>query len=85
MKKVENIVNIRYMKREFTAVYEKSDGWINAWIEEIPGVNTQGKTMREARSNLKDALGLILEVNKSLSFGKSLGVKREPLSVVLPA
>jgi len=73
------------MKREFTAVYEKQDGWINAWIEEIPGVNTQGKTMREARVNLKDALRLILEVNKNLSFGKSVDIKREPFSVVLTA
>lgn len=71
------------MKREFTAIYEKQGGWINAWIEEIPGVNTQGRTMREARANLKEALRLILEVNKSLSFGKSINVKREPLSVVL--
>ncbi|MDD2935274.1 MAG: type II toxin-antitoxin system HicB family antitoxin [Candidatus Pacebacteria bacterium] len=73
------------MKREFTAVYEKQGRWINAWIEEIPGVNTQGKTMREARANLKDALSLILEVNKNLSFGKAVGIKRETLSIVLPA
>ena len=71
------------MKREFTAVYEKQGGWVSAWIEEIPGVNTQGRTMREARINLKEDLNLILEVNKSLSFGKSVNIKREPLSVVL--
>ncbi|MBU1046615.1 type II toxin-antitoxin system HicB family antitoxin [Patescibacteria group bacterium] len=73
------------MKREFTAVYEKQDGWVSAWIEEIPGVNTQGKTMREARANLKEALNLILEVNKSLSFGKSVNTKRETFSLVLSA
>jgi len=48
-------------KNQFTAVYKKSKDWFIALIEEIPGVNTQGKTLSEARVNLKDALTLILE------------------------
>ena len=36
------------MKRDFTAIYKKSGKWIVAWVEEIPGVNTQGKTLKEA-------------------------------------
>lgn len=44
-----------------TAVYQKTDDWYVAWIEEIRGVNTQGRTMEEARANLKDALQLMLE------------------------
>lgn len=36
------------------------------WVEEIPGVNTQGKTLKEAKQNLKEALELVLEVNKHL-------------------
>lgn len=49
------------MKREFTAVFEKRGKWYVAYVEEIPGVNTQGRTLKEARANLKEALNLILE------------------------
>jgi predicted RNase H-like HicB family nuclease len=52
------------MTREFTAVIEKKGRWYVAWVEEIPGVNTQGKTLAEARRNLKEALQLILEQNR---------------------
>lgn len=55
------------MKAEFTAVYEKRGKWYIAYVEEIPGVNTQGKTLAEARENLKEALRLILETNRELS------------------
>ena len=72
------------MKREFTAIYKKQGKWINAWVEEIPGVNTQGKNLREAKENLKEALTLILETNRNLSLGKSNDLKREPISVSLP-
>jgi predicted RNase H-like HicB family nuclease len=71
------------MKREFTAIYKKSGKWILAWIEEIPGVNTQGKTIKEAKENLKEALFLILETNRAIAIGKS-GDKRESISVKLP-
>jgi predicted RNase H-like HicB family nuclease len=48
-------------KSQFTAVYKKTKDWVVAWVEEIPGVNTQGKTMKEARTNLQEALLLVLE------------------------
>ncbi len=48
------------INREFPAVYKKHGKWILAWIEEVPGANTQGKTKKEARENLKEALGLVL-------------------------
>jgi len=73
------------MKRDFTGVYKKEGKWITAWVEEIPGVNTQGKTMREAKANLKEALELILETNRNLAFGKGGDVKRESISVSVPA
>lgn len=71
------------MVRQFTAIYKKSGKWYLGWVEEIPGVNTQGKTLREVKENLKEALLLILETNKFLnkrevSDGK---VIREPLSI----
>jgi predicted RNase H-like HicB family nuclease len=69
--------------RKFTAVYKKSGRWYSGWIEEIPGVNTQGKTLSETKANLKEALLLILETNRFLSKkseGKSI-ITRESLSI----
>ena len=34
------------MARQFTAVYKKSGKWYLEWVQEIPGVNTQGKTLQ---------------------------------------
>jgi predicted RNase H-like HicB family nuclease len=53
--------------REFTGVIEKKGRWYIGHVEEIPGVNTQGKTLKEVKENLKDALELIIEANKELS------------------
>lgn len=71
------------MKREFTAVYEKRGKWFTAYIEEIPGVNTQGKTLTEAKRNLKEALHLILETNRELAqrTPKAKEVIREPILI----
>ncbi len=55
------------MEREFTAIIEKRGRWYVAYVEEIPGVNTQGKTLAEARRNLKDSLRMVLEVNQDKS------------------
>jgi predicted RNase H-like HicB family nuclease len=71
--------------REFTAVYQKRGRWFIAWIEEIPGVNTQGKTLKEAKENLKEALQLILETNRSIAIGKSINIHRVPLRIAFPA
>lgn len=65
----------------FTATFKKSGAFYAAWVEEMPGVNTQGRTIAEARENLKEALGLVLEANQAL-LKKELGrskVTREPL------
>ena len=48
-------------KNQFTAVFKKTKDWVIAWVEEIPGVNTQGKTLKEARQNLQEALFLVLK------------------------
>ncbi|TAK04280.1 type II toxin-antitoxin system HicB family antitoxin [Patescibacteria group bacterium] len=47
-----------------TAVYQKHGDWYLGWVEEIPGVNTQGKTMKEAKENLKDALSMVVDANR---------------------
>ncbi len=73
------------MQLQLTAVFEKvREGYI-AFVEELPGANTQGDTLEEARSNLADAVRLVLEANRTLTE-ESLGsrdVIREPLR--LPA
>ena len=73
--------------REFTAVYKKHGQWFLAWVEEVPGVNTQGKTKKEARENLKEALELILEENRKLSKMSLRGFEfeREPIKITVPA
>jgi len=55
------------MKGEFTAVFEKQGKWYVAYVEEVPGANTQGRTLKEARENLKEALILVLEANRALA------------------
>ena len=61
------------MTQRFTAIYKKSAKWYLGWVEEIPGVNTQGKTLKETKENLKEALLLVIEANRISSkaeFGK---------------
>jgi predicted RNase H-like HicB family nuclease len=57
------------MKKKITRIIRKSGGWYIAYIKEIPGVNTQGRTLAEARSNLQEALALITEVRAELRLG----------------
>jgi predicted RNase H-like HicB family nuclease len=63
------------MKQQFTSVMEKHGKWYVAYINEIPGVNTQGRTRKSARRNLKEALALIIRANRELR-GKNNGGKR---------
>ena len=52
---------------QLTAVYMKvPEGYI-AFVEELPGANTQGNTIEEARANLEEAVRLVLETNRELS------------------
>ncbi len=66
------------VKHNFTAVYKKSGKWFLGWVEEIPGANTQGKTLRETKANLLEATKLIIETNRSLNT-KQRNLIKEPL------
>jgi predicted RNase H-like HicB family nuclease len=70
------------MKRPFTAVIKQDEGWWIGWIEEIPGVNSQGKTRRELVKNLRSALKEALEFNRAdaLSAAKA-DYEEEPILV----
>jgi predicted RNase H-like HicB family nuclease len=48
----------------FTAVFvEDPKGGYSAYVEEIPGANSQGETLEEAKENLKEALQMVLETS----------------------
>jgi predicted RNase H-like HicB family nuclease len=69
-----------------TAIYiQVQEGYI-AFVEELPGANTQGETLEEARENLREAVGLVLEANRELAEKSLVGqsVIREPFLVAAP-
>ena len=57
----------------FTAVYKKDGDWWVGYVEELPGAHTQGRTLDEARENLKEATRLIIEANRELARRESEG------------
>jgi predicted RNase H-like HicB family nuclease len=54
------------MQLDLTAVFRKVPEGYVAFVEELPGANTQGATLEEARENLKQAAALVLETNRTL-------------------
>ena len=49
----------------FTAVFERDeDGWIAAHVPELPEVNTQGRTLEEAREMVRDAVEFALQLRR---------------------
>jgi predicted RNase H-like HicB family nuclease len=72
------------MKEQLTAVFQKvPEGYI-AFVEELPEAHSQSETLDEARSNLRHAVQLVLEANRSLAK-ETLGdttVIREPLAQI---
>ncbi len=48
-------------RRKLTATFERSGDWWIGYVEELPGANTQGRTLEEARENLREAIQLIQE------------------------
>ena len=73
------------MENKFTAVFEQVGEWWIGYTEELPGANTQGKTLEEARENLKEAVQLIIEANRELAQRETAGkqVIREELLVTV--
>ena len=55
---------LKLMKNKFTAVIKQDAGWWIGWVEEIPGVNCQGKTRAELMKNLRSTLAEALEFNR---------------------
>lgn len=71
------------MDIRFTAVFrEVPEGYV-AFVEELPGANTQGATLDEARANLEEAVQLVLAANRELAEAELQGasVIREPFRI----
>ena len=68
-----------------TAVFQKvAEGYIG-FVEELPGANTQGATLDEARANLTEAVELILEANRTLAEETIQGKEVIREKMLLPA
>lgn len=51
------------MEANYRAVIQQREGWWIGWIEEVPGVSSQGETREELLDNLRPALEEIAEMN----------------------
>ncbi len=67
-------------RSKFRATFVKDGRWWVAWADEVPGALTQGRTLAEARANLKDAIRLMLEPI-SLTRLPRRTIRVEPISI----
>jgi predicted RNase H-like HicB family nuclease len=70
---------------KLTAVFMKVPEGYAAFVEELPGANTQGATIDEARENLQEAVMLVLEANREISQHATAGADVIRETFVLPA
>ena len=61
------------MQKHYTAVIKKTDNWWIGWVQEIPGVNSQGATREELLDNLRSALAEALEMNRNDALAAAQG------------
>ena len=66
----------------YTAVVQQHGEWWIGWVEEVPGVNSQGQTREELLENLRDALDEALEMNRAAARAAASGTYEE---VSIPA
>lgn len=55
------------MQQVSTGVFERDGNWWIGYVEELPGANTRGRTLDEARANLKEEAQLVLEADRELA------------------
>lgn len=65
------------MEASYTAVIQQRGPWWIGWIEEIPGVNSQGESREELIDNLRSALQEVLELNRSEAIAACEGPYEE--------
>jgi predicted RNase H-like HicB family nuclease len=71
------------MNLTFTTVFLRFPEGYAAFVEELPGANTQGATLEKARANLSEAVTMVLEANRELAEEELQGqdVIRGPLKL----
>ena len=70
------------MNRAFTAVVKQDEDWWIGWVEEVPGVNSQGRTRDELVANLQSALREALEMNRQEALNQAEAPYEEELILV---
>ena len=65
------------METNYTAVVQQHGDWWIGWVEEVPGVNSQGQTRDELLDNLRDALEEALEMNRAEARAAAVGAYEE--------
>jgi predicted RNase H-like HicB family nuclease len=65
------------MAAAYTAVVQQHDGWWIGWVQEVPGVNSQGRTRKDLLENLQDALEEALEMNRADARAAAAGAFEE--------
>jgi predicted RNase H-like HicB family nuclease len=65
------------MTASYTAVIQQHGEWWIGWVEEVPGVNSQGQTREELLENLRDALEEALEMNRADARAAASGAYEE--------
>ena len=65
------------MAASYTAVIQQHGEWWIGWVEEVPGVNSQGRTREELLENLRDALEEALEMNRADARAAASGAYEE--------
>jgi predicted RNase H-like HicB family nuclease len=67
----------RQMTAKYSAIIQQHGEWWIGWIEEVPGVNSQGTTREELLDNLRDALEEALEMNRADARAAASGTYEE--------
>ena len=65
------------MEMSYTAIIQQHGEWWIGWVEEVPGVNSQGATREELLDNLRDALDEALEMNRQDARAAAAGAFEE--------
>jgi len=73
-------------RTQLTAVFMQVPEGFIGFVEELPGANTQGETLKEARENLREAVQMVLEANREIAEKSIIGktVSKEPFHLLAP-
>lgn len=76
----QNVIEAIMFTPGYTAVIQRDEPWWIGWIEEVPGVNSQGATREELIANLREALAEAIEMNRE-DARKAAGASFEEVAI----